>query len=86
MPQQESWHLNKSVPLTLIFAILCQTVALVWFISSLNSDVEFNKDINIKQEAKIESLEKTINSQAVTLARIDENLKVIKNAVERMAN
>jgi len=80
----EPWHLNKSVPLTLVFAIVMQTVALVWFISSLNSAVESNKFAIVKLESKTETLEDRVQSQAVTIARIDENLKFIRNSVETL--
>jgi len=80
----EPWHLNKSVPLTLVFAIVMQTIALVWFISSLNSAVDSNKFAIVKLQSKTETLEERVQSQAVTIARIDENLKFIRNSVETL--
>lgn len=84
--KQEPWHLSKSVPVTLIFAIVCQTVALIWFIASLSNDVETNKMTNVKQDAKIESLEDIVQNQAVTMARMDENIKSIRELLEAMAS
>jgi uncharacterized membrane protein YciS (DUF1049 family) len=82
---QESWHLSKSVPITFIVAIVMQTVALVWYVSTLDSSIkQATRDIT-KHEARIEALEKTVQSQAVTLGRIDENLKAIRDIVEQMA-
>lgn len=85
MTDQEPWHLSRSVPVTLIFAIVCQTVALIWFVASLSNDVEANKMINAKQDAKIESLESVVQNQAVTMARMDENIKSIRDLLESMA-
>lgn len=85
MNEQEPWHLSKSVPVTLIFAILCQTVALIWFVASLSNDVAANKLLNAKQDAKIESLEAVVQNQAVTMARMDENIKSIRELLEAMA-
>lgn len=82
----ESWHLSKSVPLTLIFAIACQTVALIWFVAQMSSDVEETKRDLIRLETRTNSLENVVQSQAVTLGRMDENIKSIREAVERMAN
>lgn len=82
----ESWHLSKSVPLTLIFAIACQTVALIWFVAQMSSDVEETKRDLIRLETRTDSLENVVQSQAVTLGRMDENIKSIREAVERMAN
>lgn len=86
MNEQEPWHLSKSVPVTLIFAILCQTVALIWFVASLSNDVAANKMLNAKQDAKIESLESVVQNQAITMARMDENIKSIRELLEAMAS
>lgn len=82
---QESWHLSKSVPITFIVAIVMQTVSLVWYVSTLDSSIKQNARDITKHEARIEALEKTVQSQAVTLGRIDENLKAIRDLVEQMA-
>ena len=81
----ESWHLSKSVPVTLIVAIVLQTISLVWYVSSLDSSVKNNARDLVRQETRINTLEKTVQSQAVSLGRIDENNKAIRNLVERMA-
>ena len=82
----ESWHLSKSVPITFILAIVGQTVALVWYVSTLDAAVESNSRDIVRNETRIETLEKTVQQQAVTLARIDANLEAIRNIVEKMAN
>ena len=81
----ESWHLSKSVPVTLIVAIVLQTISLVWYVSSLDSSVKSNARDLVRQETRINKLEKTVQMQAVSLGRIDENIKAISNLVERMA-
>ena len=81
----ESWHLSKSVPVSLIIAIVLQTISLVWYVSSLDSAVKNNARDLVRQETRISTLEKTVQSQAVSLGRIDENIKAIRNLVERMA-
>jgi len=82
----EPWHMSKSVPISFIFAILMQTVALVWFVSSLNSSVEANAKELVRHETRLSSLESVVQTQAVTLGRLDENIKAIRTAVEKMAN
>ena len=81
-----SWHLSKSVPISFILAIVCQTVALVWYVSSLDNNIENNQRELIRHETRIEALEKVVQSQAVTLGRMDENIKAIRDSVEKMAN
>lgn len=81
-----SWHLSKSVPVSFILAIVGQTVALVWYVSSLDNNIENNQRELIRHETRIEALEKIVQSQAVTLGRMDENIKAIRHSVEKMAN
>ena len=86
MPEhrQEAWHLSKSVPLTLIGAIVAQTIALGMYVANLNNSIENNTKDIIRHDTRIESLEALVQSQAVSLARMDENIKAIRNAVEQM--
>ena len=81
----DNWHLSKSVPVTFILAIVMQTIALVWYVSSLDNSVEMNAREIARQEVRIQAIEKTAQDQAVMLARIDENLNAIRNIVETMA-
>ena len=82
---EQDWHLSKSVPVTLVFAILLQTVALVWFISQLNSNVGSNTKDIIRVQTEVKVMERTVQAQAISMARIDENIKAIRDAVEIMA-
>lgn len=81
--QETPWHLNKSIPLTFILAILAQTIALVWFVSSLNSSIDNNTRDLMRHEARINTLELVVQQQAVTMGRIDENIKSIRVMMER---
>tara|TARA_R110000823_G_scaffold6566_3_gene24888 strand:+ start:3493 stop:3756 length:264 start_codon:yes stop_codon:yes gene_type:complete len=78
--------LNKSLPLTFVLAIAAQTVGLVWYMSSLDSTVESNAREIARHEIRINAVERTAQLQAVSLGRIDENIKAIRNMVEMMAN
>jgi hypothetical protein len=84
--RNKDWHLSKSIPLTLIFAIACQTVALIWFVASLRSDVDNNARELLRQDTRITSLEEIVQNQAVTMGRIDENIKAIRTTIEAIAN
>ena len=76
------WHLSKSIPLTFVLAILAQTVALVWFVSSLNSAIDSNARDLMRHEARLNTLEQVVQQQAVTMGRIDENIKSIRLMME----
>ena len=79
----DPWHLSRSVPITLIFAIACQTVALIWFVATLRNDVNVNKTDLIRLDVRTTGLESIVQTQAITLARIDENIKGIREHLER---
>jgi len=72
----------KGLPLPFIFTLVLQTATIVWYISSLNSAVENNTKDIIRKEARLSSVEATVQNQAVMLARIDENLKAIRLLIE----
>jgi uncharacterized membrane protein YciS (DUF1049 family) len=82
---KEQWHLSKSVPISFIVAIICQTAALVWFVASLQGSIETNARDLVRHETRIEALETSVQSQAVSLARMSENIQAIRDMVERMA-
>ena len=83
--EQQPWHLSKTVPVTFIMAIVTQTAALVWFVSALNSGVEANAKDILRHDTRIETLQNIVQGQAVALGRMDENIKAIRAAVEKMA-
>ncbi len=82
MRDETPWHLNKSIPLSFILAIIGQTLALVWFVSSLNSAIDSNTRDLMRHDARLNALEKIVQSQAVTMGRIDENIKSIRQMME----
>lgn len=73
---------KRDIDLTIVLAVAAQTVALIWFAASLRNDIDANKVEIARNNAKIESLELIVQNQAVTMARMDENIKAIRDAVE----
>jgi septal ring factor EnvC (AmiA/AmiB activator) len=84
--QNNSWHLSKSVPVSLIVALVLQAAAIVWTVSQMQSNIEANAMSIVKIETRTEKLELAVQGQAVALARIDENIKAIRMSVERIAS
>ena len=81
---KESWHLNKSVPISLIVALVAQAAAIVWTVSNMSSTIDRNAMDIVRLDARTASLEKIVQDQAVAMARIDENIKAIRQYVEQM--
>lgn len=80
---KENWHLSKSVPVTLVLAIIMQTAALVWYVSTLDSAIKQNSKDILRNETRLQTVEKIVQGQAVTLGRMDENIKAIRDMMER---
>ena len=86
MPDQDGWHISKSVPATLLLGLVTQAAAIVWTASMMMGDIETNtKDIDMFNK-RIKEIESMVQSQAVSMARIDENIQHIRGAVEKMAD
>ena len=85
MSTDTQWHLSKSVPISFILAIIMQTIALIQFVATLRNDVDINKTELIRLETRTDKLEQIVQSQAVTLGRMDENIKSIRVILEGMA-
>ena len=83
MANEKDWHLSKSIPLSFIVAIMAQTISIVWFVASLNSDIQTNTRELVRHETRLIALEVSVQAQAVAMGRIDENIKAIKTMMEK---
>ena len=81
----QQWHLSKSVPVSIILAVLVQTITLVWFIAGLDATVAQNSRDLTRHETRIGVLETVVQGQSVSLARMDANIQAIREIVERQA-
>ena len=84
--EEDNWHLSRSVPITLIFGLIAQAAAIVWTVSMMMSDIERNAEEIMRLQSRIAIVEDATQRQAVSMARIDENIKAIRQSVEKMAN
>lgn len=82
MSSDNQWHISKSISVTFIFTVVAQTIGVVWFVSALRNDIDANSSELIRQETRVQVLEKVVQNHAVMLARIDENLKAIRSLIE----
>mgnify|MGYP003642705875 CR=1 FL=1 len=80
------WQLSKSVPITFVVGIFLQTIALVWYVSSLDNSIQNNEKELLRQDTRLNTVEQTVQAQALTLARIDENIKSIRVMMEKSAS
>ena len=86
MPKETSgWKLSNSIPLGLVFGLITQGAAIVWTVSMMMADIESNRKDISETQLRVNRLEISVQNQAVSMARIDENIKAIRGAVEKMA-
>lgn len=84
--EEDNWHLSRSVPITLIFGLIAQAAAIVWTVSMMMSDIERNGEEIMRLQSRMAIVEDAAQRQAISMARIDENIKAIRQSVEKMAN
>jgi len=85
MKNQEGWHISKSVPATLLLGLITQAAAIVWTVSMMMADIQQNTEKLINFSERVNRVEVMVQSQAISMARIDENIKAIRKSVEQMA-
>ena len=82
----EGWHIAKSVPATLLLGLITQAGAIVWTVSMMMADIQENQTDIVEFGQRISKVEQMVQSQAVSMARIDVNIEHIRASVEKMAD
>lgn len=72
-----------NVSVGLIAGLLTQGAAIVWTVSMMMSDIEDNRNDIYQNQVNIERLTAVVQAQAISNARIDENIKAIRTIMER---
>ena len=85
MKEQDGWHIAKSVPATLLLGLMTQAAAIVWTVSMMMADIQQNTEKLIAFSERVSKVENMVQSQAVSMARIDENIQHIRGYVETLA-
>lgn len=75
------WHLDKKVPLSLIFAMLVQAGMVIMAISDIKKDVEFLK-VQVNTQAERDSRQDQDMKEAMTLLR--ESLGTLNSKIDRL--
>ena len=75
------WHLDKKVPLSLIFAMLVQAAMVIWAIADINKDVEVLKAAMVQQIDR-DNRQDRAGAEAVDLVR--EDLREVKALLGRI--
>ena len=82
----ENWHLNRSVPVSLLLMVLVTFYTATKSITEVELKTIENENDLAKNDARLSALEKSVQGQQVSLARIDENIRHIRETVDRVLN
>ena len=86
MSDQDGWHISKSVPASLLLGLVTQAAAIVWTVSMMMSDIERNSQDIAEFNNRMQKVESSVQTLAISMARIDANIQHIRGAVEKMAD
>ena len=82
------WHLDKRVPIALVFLIITQTAGAVWWASAVNGSiaalerrVDFGDETNRRQYDRINADSEASRQTAKQLARVEGLLQSIDRQV-----
>jgi len=64
---------------------MTQAAAIVWTVSMMMADIQQNTEKLMNFSERVNKVESMVQSQAVSMARIDTNIEHIRGAVEKMA-
>ena len=84
MATTESWHLSKSVPITLIVGLTAQFAGVVWMFSQMSSDISNNSKRIERLDVQVEEISDTAQAQAVQLGRIETRLDALMEQSDRI--
>ena len=71
---------------TIVGALLAQGAAIVWAVSGVVSDIQYNRSDISEMENSTARLADDIHENDVMIARIDANVTAIKEALNVVAN
>ena len=86
MANQDGWHLSKSVPATLLLGLVTQAAAIVWTVSMMMGDIERNSNDIAEFNNRMQKVEASVQTLAISMARIDANIEHIRASVSKMAS
>ena len=77
----DSWHLDKKVPLSLIFAMLIQAAMVIWAVADIKKDVEILKSRVATQQDRDDRQDKTLEE---VVSRLQTQLERMDGKLDRL--
>ena len=79
-----AWHLDKRIPIALIFTLIVQTAFAVWWVSNLSHRVDTATAVNVQQDARIGAVEGVTRQQQVAAATIAEQISGMRQSLAEL--
>lgn len=78
------WHLDRKVPITLIFAIFLQTATAVWWAASIQGRMAQIERENERSTLRSEQIDTAVAEQARSIAVLSETVANTNRYLERL--
>ncbi len=83
-PADESWHLDKKVPVAIIVVLVGQFLLGLWFIAKLDSKVEEQAARLAKTEAQVSVIDREAREFGNRIVRIEEKTSSMLTILQRL--
>lgn len=80
------WHLDKSVPIGIIFTLALQLVGGVWFMAGLNAQVDELARTNELQDRRLYQVEQSSQAQAIATATMTSQIANMAETLDQIRN
>ena len=80
----ERWHLDKRVPISIIGALICQTIVITWYFAGVQAQVTDHERRMSTQERATEARSLRELAQEGRLARIEEGIRALLETATRL--
>ena len=81
---KEHWHLDKRVPISLIATMLAQTVAIVWWASSIDNRVTQLENVTLDQRSKDAASSSQLQQLNNNMTRLDTSFSYMIDSQQEM--
>lgn len=85
-PANGAWHLDKRIPIALIFSLIVQTATIVWWASNISSRLDRAVEVNSIQDNRLERAEAGLSAQAVSNATLTAQLTAVRESLLEVKN
>jgi Na+-transporting methylmalonyl-CoA/oxaloacetate decarboxylase gamma subunit len=80
-PRDDTWKIDRHIPIAVIFALLVQTGTFIWWMSALSSRVDTATEANARQDDEIAATEAALASQQVITATAAAELRAVRDSL-----